>query len=68
MLKIFHNNFFENLSDPIPPFFTTKKFGLLTEYPPVALGELGRRGHHFLEAIPKSIYAKNNKEYQLKQT
>ena len=29
MLKIFHNNFFENLSDPIPPFFTTKKFGLL---------------------------------------
>ena len=31
MLKIFHNNFFENLSDPIPPFFTTKKFGLLIE-------------------------------------
>ena len=33
MLKIFHNNFFENLSDPIPPFFTTKKFGLLIYLP-----------------------------------
>ena len=29
MLKIFHNNFFENLSDPIPAFLSTKKFGLL---------------------------------------
>ena len=30
MLKIFHNNFFENLSDRIPAFLSTKKFGLLS--------------------------------------
>ena len=30
MLKKFHNNFFENLSDRIPAFLSTKKFGLLS--------------------------------------
>ena len=32
ILKIFHNNFFENLSDRIPSFLSTKKFGLLSTW------------------------------------
>ena len=45
MLKIFHNNFFENLSDPIPAFLSTKKFGLLMEVLP-----------HSGSGVPITIY------------